>query len=739
MKRIYLDYAATSPLKPKVLEAVLASYKDRFANPSSTYLEGQIERAEIDAAREKIANFLECRFEEVIFLRSGTEAINLAIKGVIGAAEVKKPHVITSNIEHAAVYEPLLKLKEKGLIELTVVPATAGTVSVDRILKEVKENTVLVALMFVNNEIGTIQPVKALGRALNQIKLARPGGTPLYFFVDSVQAIEYLDTRPDELNADLLAFSPHKFGGPKGVGVLYRRLGVNLSPLISGGAQEFGLAGGTEAAAEIKAAALAVALLGDGKTRAKRRQKVEKLRDLFIKEVKSEIKEALVLGEENDRAPHIAALSLPKVNAGELVIKLDLAGLAVSAGAACSAGAITPSRVLKTLNLSPKYQSLIRFSFSELTTPAEVKRAVKILKKAFLGQSVLPKKSVAVALSGGVDSAVSALLLKEQGYFVVGFYMRNWTEAINNRGLCPSVADSAMARMVARSLDIPFFVLDFEAIYRRQVIEPFFAEYKAGRTPNPDVLCNKFVKFGAFLETVKRLGFNKIATGHYARVVKSGGGIYLRKGADENKDQSYFLWTLTQKELKDVIFPIGNLNKSQVREIARKKLLPNADRRDSQGICFIGPISVAAFLRSRLPIKKGQIVNEQGQVIGSHDGVWFYTVGQREGIFGGGQKEPLFVAKKELSKNRLHMVPADHPWLKTDQFEVKEISNVNELKDGQRIEVVIRYRHRPQIGRVKKIGDKILLQFKTPLKSVTPGQSAVFYRGSKVLGGGIIA
>lgn len=375
MKRIYLDYAATSPLKPQVLEAMLPYLKENFGNPGSIHAEGQKARAAIDSARQAIANFLECQFDEIIFTGGGTEAINLALFGVLEPyiSKDKIPHVIITSIEHAAVLNTLKNLETKKLIELTPIKSTrGGIIKTEDVQAAIRENTVLVSVMFVNNEIGTIQPVKEIGRLLQ--------GKKIYFHVDAVQAAECLDIRPQELNADLLTISPHKFGGPKGAGILYKRLGTQVSPVIFGGGQELGYRSGTENVAGIVGVAKAFELIGSGRVRAKRRDIVARLRGYLTSEIKTAMPESLIIGEKANLAPHIIAIAISGVNAAELAIKLDLAGVAISPGSACSSGAAQPSRVFEELNLPKKYNGgLLRFSISEKTTREEIKEAVRRL------------------------------------------------------------------------------------------------------------------------------------------------------------------------------------------------------------------------------------------------------------------------------------------------------------------------------------------------------------------------
>jgi len=346
---------------------------------------------------------------------------------------------------------------------------------------------------------------------------------------------------------------------------------------------------------------------------------------------------------------------------------------------------------------------------------------------------------IAVALSGGVDSATTAALLKEEGYFVAGFFMQNWSTPIDQRGFCPAVADVATARMVANQLKIPFYVLDFEEDYYKKVVKPFLEDYKKGLTPNPDVLCNKFIKFGRFLETTQKLGFKKIATGHYALIKEKDDIFHLYRGIDKSKDQSYFLWTLTQKELKFTLFPIGGFYKKEVRAMAKKRGLVNADRKDSQGICFIGPIEVSQFLQRFLPKENGPVRDENGKILGYHQGIWFYTIGQREGLGISGTSEPLYVAYKDISTNSLYVVPRNHPWLFAKEFKVRDVSFVQTVpKEALRVEVVIRYHSQPHPALLSLKNGEFFLTLDEPAWAVTEGQSAVFYNKDELIGGGVI-
>ncbi|MBU0709003.1 tRNA 2-thiouridine(34) synthase MnmA [Patescibacteria group bacterium] len=351
---------------------------------------------------------------------------------------------------------------------------------------------------------------------------------------------------------------------------------------------------------------------------------------------------------------------------------------------------------------------------------------------------VLPSrhKNIAVALSGGVDSAVAALILKEQGYSVTGVFMDCWQENAD----CETDQERRSALQVATSLDIPFKVFDLRQQYRQKVLQYFFETYRAGQTPNPDILCNKEIKFGLFLEkALQELDVDTIATGHYARNQYQDGSYHLLRGIDENKDQSYFLYTLKQEQLAQVLFPIGGMAKKKVRQKAKRAGLPNWDKPDSQGICFVGKIRLFDFLHRQIPEKKGNVVNLEGKVIGHHRGAVFYTIGQRRGFsVNQYQGVPQYVVSKDIKGNVLIV------------GERKDVFR-QELKANQLTWI----RDRPLLGkclvRIRHLGELIPahlsqnnsghtlnVKLAKPAFAIAPGQSAVFYQGEEVLGGGII-
>lgn len=353
-----------------------------------------------------------------------------------------------------------------------------------------------------------------------------------------------------------------------------------------------------------------------------------------------------------------------------------------------------------------------------------------------LGQVI--KNKVYVAMSGGVDSSVAAALLKKAGFDVTGVFMKPWQPW---PGLCMWQGDREEALRAASVLGTPLLTWDFSKEYKREVGDYMIREYKAGRTPNPDVMCNKEIKFGLFLKKALKEGADYIATGHYIKVknskIKDQNFYRLYQAKDKNKDQSYFLWTLTQKQLKYCLFPIGEHTKPEVRKMAKKFGLPNHDKKDSQGVCFIGPLDMKHFLEKYIKNKKGEIMDEKHNIIGTHDGVYYYTIGQRHGLNIGNGQGPYYVTGKNIKKNLIYVGKEKE----LDGKEIK-ITNINltnqELKLPQKINVKIRYRSESIPARVTAHPTHYLLLTTKFFRAVTPGQSAVFYRGEEMIGGGII-
>jgi tRNA-specific 2-thiouridylase len=359
---------------------------------------------------------------------------------------------------------------------------------------------------------------------------------------------------------------------------------------------------------------------------------------------------------------------------------------------------------------------------------------------------MLSKKSatpIIVGLSGGVDSAVSALLLKEQGWAVQGLFMSNWEE--DDDGYCTSAQDFQDARAIAQELGIPLHRISFAAEYRARVFEHFLAEQCAGRTPNPDVLCNREIKFGVALEYVRRLGASHFATGHYARLIHGPSGVELRKARDGTKDQSYFLHAVAAEHLAQSVMPLGDIEKTAVRERARRAGLPVFDKPDSTGICFIGERPFREFLEKFVDQRPGPIESPDGEVLGTHQGLAFYTLGQREGLHIGGRRghaeEPWYLAAKDGARNALIVVQGhDHPLLRSSALTTEPLHWLVSPRTAPfRCTIKVRYRQvdQPALLEPRTDGTARIL-FDDPQRAVTPGQYAVAYEEDRCLGGGVI-
>lgn len=390
-------------------------------------------------------------------------------------------------------------------------------------------------------------------------------------------------------------------------------------------------------------------------------------------------------------------------------------------------------------------------------------------------------KRVVVGLSGGVDSSVAAYLLKEQGYEVIGMFMKNWhDESVTLSDDCPWIDDSNDALLIAQQLDIPFQVIDLSKEYKERIVDYMFREYESGRTPNPDVLCNREIKFDVFLDAAMQLGADYVATGHYCRKIEHEDGSFrLVTGKDPNKDQSYFLCQLNQEQLSKALFPIGELLKPEVREIAQKIGLHTADKKDSQGLCFVGKISLPQFLQQQLQPKKGSIVEipdsltafqhyeaipvtpdhvkelaesyryneKQGEVVAEHQGAHYYTIGQRKGLHIGGRPNPSFVIGLDVDSNTVYTGQTDeHPGLNrwalrilTD--DVHFVSNRYDLErlNGLECDIRIRYRQPLQKGSLHVLSDGLYVLFDQRQRGITPGQFAAFYLNEELIASGIIA
>ncbi len=355
------------------------------------------------------------------------------------------------------------------------------------------------------------------------------------------------------------------------------------------------------------------------------------------------------------------------------------------------------------------------------------------------------QKTVVVGLSGGVDSSVAAYLLKKQGYNVIGLFMLNWEETDEN-GNCTAEQDFEDVKRVANKIGIPYYTVNYAKEYKEKVFSYFLEEYEKGFTPNPDVLCNKEIKFGPFLKHALELGADCIATGHYCKRVDRDGKVYLYKSFDQNKDQTYFLNQLNQSQLKKTLFPLADIDKTEVRKIASELGLVTAEKKDSTGICFIGERNFRQFLKNYLPAQKGKIKDLEGRVVGEHDGVMFYTIGQRRGLNIGGKNgydsDRWFVVKKDVKTNTLFVNCGECEEMFCSSCMVTDFNWITDKLSGEfEAFVKLRYRHPDQATKVIVHDDKTLrLEFKEKQKAVTEGQFAVLYAPDGMcLGGGRIA
>ena len=347
---------------------------------------------------------------------------------------------------------------------------------------------------------------------------------------------------------------------------------------------------------------------------------------------------------------------------------------------------------------------------------------------------------VVVGLSGGVDSAVAALLLKEQGYEVVGLFLRNWKEE-DECGRCTADEDYADVRRVADKLGIDYYAEDFSEEYYSRVFAGFVEEYKRGRTPNPDVLCNREIKFEAFASFAKGLNADYVATGHYA-AVSHGERHRLLRARDVHKDQTYFLNQVTEAQIAHALFPLGDLEKGEVRRIAKAAGLPVWEKKDSTGICFIGERNFRAFLSEYIPMQEGEIVTTDGVVVGKHEGVYYYTIGQRKGlgVGGGGNGEPWFVVAKDVRTNRLIVTQGETDLLYSSALTVPTFHFIADRLPQGRSEVLARVRHRQPLQRATATvaGDEVTVEFDKPQRAIAEGQYCVLYDDRVCLGGGVI-
>jgi len=735
---IYLDHNATTPLAPEVLEAMTAALRELPGNPSSTHAAGRAAREAVEQARAEVAALIGASPEEIVFTSGGTEANDLAIRGTRRARG--RTHAVSSPLEHPSVLGPL----REGPVSWLPVGAQ-GELDPGALPPLLQAETALLALAVANHELGNVTDVRAFA------EIARAAGVAVH--ADAVQAAGKLPLDVAALPVDTLSLSAHKLHGPKGVGALFVRRGAALEPVLRGGHQERERRAGTENVAGIVgfgvAARLARAALAEEAAR------VAALRDRLAERLAA-IAGARRNGDVARALPGTLNVSFAGAPGQLVAAALDLDGVCVSTGAACSSASLQPSPVLLALGRSPEEAATaVRFGLGRGTTEADVDAVAALTARAVervraRGQSpsrVGPAPSrtrVVIAMSGGVDSSTAAAMLVEAGHEVVGVTLRLYDAsgtAASVGGRCCGPRDIEDARATAARLGIPHHVIDESAAFSAAVIDDFVAEHRAGRTPNPCVRCNEKIKFGPLLAFADAVGAAVLATGHYARLLPADGGLRLARARDAAKDQSYFLFGVRPEVLARVWFPLGELTKDQVRALARRHGLPNADKPDSQQICFIPDGDHHAFVAARGGAgPAGVVVDDQtGAALGAHDGTHTFTVGQRRGVPAGGA-ERRFVLRIDAASGEVRVGPRAR--LGQEQLRVSDVRWLDgaAAREPRRCAVQIRHHAPATPGWLEPAdGGAALVRLDAPAYGVAPGQAAVFYDGDdRVLGGGWI-
>ena len=716
---IYLDFAAATPVSEKAREAMEPYFSERFFNPSSPYLPAKRVRETYEKAKADIAHSIGAKSADLVMTAGATESINLAFTAV---GDGKVLYLAT---EHDSVKNTAKQSKnEEILVDKT------GLIDLDDFKKKLTDEVTFVSVALASGELGTIQPISQIAEIIGEARrgrLERGIKKPLYFHTDASQALSLIDFNVSRMGVDLLTLNSAKVYGPKGVGALYVGHDVKLAPIAFGGGQEMGLRSGTENVAGV--VGFAAAAMEAKKHLASNRKKYEKLKLILKKELSACKIESVFLGNKKHQLANFCPVSFPGVDAERLIYQLEEQEIYVSTGAACAASKGKKSEALKAIRLSDEeIRGSLRITMGCLNDEEQIKQAAKKIAEIINGDGIkeTKEKTVYVGMSGGVDSSVSALLLKEQGYNVVGVYMKNWSKDLPGMK-CPWAEDLADAKRVATKLGIEFKIFDFEKEYKQKVVDYMLEEFKKGRTPNPDIMCNQEVKFKLFYEVAREQGADFIATGHYAR---NG----LMRAKDDNKDQTYFLYRMSQEAIDHTIFPIGDMLKSDVKKLAAEKGLDNAYKKESMGVCFVGEVGIKDFLKQYVESEPGEIVDaEIGKVVGMHEGAIFYTIGQRKGLnIGGGL--PYYVVSKDMEKNIVYVSRnLNNAELWTSKIKLKDII----LRNGE-IKVV-RLRHRGELIPAILKGDCVV--FEKKVRRPASGQSVVFYGGDEgqiCLGGGIV-
>jgi tRNA (5-methylaminomethyl-2-thiouridylate)-methyltransferase len=751
---IYLDHNATTPVRPEVADAMAAALRELPGNPSSTHAPGRAARRVIEDARAEIARLVGATAEEIVFTSGGTEANALAIRGLIRGAmaetrERGRPQVVTSRLEHPSVAAALAA--EDAEISYVAVDA-GGRIDVEALRAALRPDTVLVTLALANHELGNVYDVAAFARAAHAVGAL--------FHTDAVQAAATLAIDVVALGVDALTLSAHKLYGPKGVGAAYVRRGVACEPLAAGGHQERERRAGTENVSGVVGFGVAARLAAAERGQASAR--VAGLRDRLETRLLA-IADARRHGDGAHRLPGTLNVGFAGAPGQFVAAALDLEGISVSTGAACTSGSLAPSEVLLALGLSPAEAACaIRFGVGAGNTVEEIERTADVVGEVVArvraststptstltitsASASAREKRVVVAMSGGVDSSAAAALLVERGYEVIGATLRLYDASGTDAsigGRCCGPRDIEDARAVAARLGIPHHVIDESAAFQGWVIDEFVAGYRAGRTPNPCVRCNEKLKFGPLLAFADAVGAAALATGHYARLATgSDGGVALGRARDRGKDQSYFLFGVRPELLSRVWFPLGDMNKDEVRGLARRAGLPNADKPDSQQICFIPDGDHVAFVEAHGGAgPPGAIVDDAtGAPVGSHAGTHAFTIGQRRGL-PGGAGAPRFVVRIDAATGEVRVGPRDR--LGRDQLRVADVRWLDPRAGSGAVRCAVQIRHHALAAPAwidPGPDGAALVRLDAPAYGVAPGQAAVFYDGDdRVIGGGWI-
>ena len=822
---IYLDFAAASPVSKKALKKMEPYFADLFFNPSAPYLPAKKVREDYENAKSDLAHTIGAKGNDLVITAGATESINLAFTAVNedeknispnktgnSTPSSKKSKVLYLATEHPAVREAAsIFMHEEIAVTKT------GLIDLKDFSTKLTDDVEFVSVSLANNELGTIQPladISALIQKERQRRLKKGITTPLYFHSDASQALSLIDINVARLGVDLLTLNSAKVYGPKGIGALYVAHGVKLSPVVRGGGQERGLRSGTENVPAM--IGFAEAAMEAKKHLGANRKKYAKLTDVLRTELKKANIEPLFLGNKKHQLTNFCPVSFPGVDAERLIYKLEEKEIYVSTGAACAASKGQKSRTLIAISLDEKeIAGSLRISLGALNDESQIKTAareivslvnemalpendISTLKNAPTSKNISTSKNnkaqktkdlstrlektfdstgnqtVFVGMSGGVDSSISAVLLKEQGYRVVGVYMKNWSKDLPGMK-CPWAEDLADAKRVATKLGIEFKVFDFENEYKDKVVDYMLEEFKLGRTPNPDIMCNQEIKFKLFYDICREQGADYIATGHYAKTncvaissirTKPGKKTELNsntdnknenpkllRARDENKDQTYFLYRISSDAIAHTIFPLGDMLKPDVKKLAEKYGLHNAYKKESMGVCFVGDVSIKDFLKTYIKETPGKIIDiDTDEVLGAHEGAVFYTIGQRHGLnIGGGL--PYYVVKKDMTKNIVYVSKnLNNTELWTKKVKLENIILRENIKDSDK--VYVRLRHRAALvsakinikgknqstsinGKSTSIKDKNLdakdqslaaeLHFDDEIKMPAAGQSAVIY------------